>query len=332
MEQIDKQTPEIIDEYITLAKHQWGTNRKSDVEASVKIITLMLLTGSKKHSGLKALEMVGIARKKLRVLLKEPIKPKDELSDVIEQTIREAKGDTEPTELIKLDFQLRTSMSLEQVLILHERLSAQKTFRTDTGEIDEKKIAKIIGNFKNLTKIGLDTIIKNEFRLNKFVNDIRNGMEDQEKQEKDELRYKMTAKTDLLQEPFADEYFKQEFKYPMLAIMNHSQEQVIPKKEALLMNIILGNSNKMIPEHEITNDSDDILFDLAAIYMLTNLGANPHVGNEITRKQAAGILNGRRQIGAPALHGNPPLRRTTNVGNLHPYKARKISDSTKSSH
>ena len=34
MEQIDKQTPEIIDEYITLAKHQWGTNRKSDVEAS----------------------------------------------------------------------------------------------------------------------------------------------------------------------------------------------------------------------------------------------------------------------------------------------------------
>ena len=159
MEQIDKQTPEIIDEYITLAKHQWGTNRKSDVEASVKIITLMLLTGSKKHSGLKALEMVGIARKKLRVLLKEPIKPKDELSDVIEQTIREAKGDTEPTELIKLDFQLRTSMSLEQVLILHERLSAQKTFRTDTGEIDEKKIAKIIGNFKNLTKIGLDTII-----------------------------------------------------------------------------------------------------------------------------------------------------------------------------
>ena len=157
-------------------------------------------------------------------------------------------------------------------------------------------------------------------------------MEDQEKQEKDELRYKMTAKTDLLQEPFADEYFKQEFKYPMLVIMNHSQEQVIPKKEALLMNIILGNSNKMIPEHEITNDSDDILFDLAAIYMLTNLGANPHVGNEIMRKQAAGILNERRQIGAPALHGNPPLRRTTNVGNLHPYKARKISDSTKSSH
>ena len=47
-------------------------------------------------------------------------------------------------------------------------------------------------------------------------------MEDQEKQEKDELRYKMTAKTDLLQEPFVDEYFKQEFKYPMLAIMNHS--------------------------------------------------------------------------------------------------------------
>ena len=332
VEQIDKQTPEIIDEYITLAKHQWGTNRKSDVQASMKIITIMLLTGNKKHSGLKALDMVGIARKKLRVLLKEPSKPKDELSEVIEQTIREAKGDTEPTELLKLDFQLRTSMSLEQVLILHERLSAQKTFRTDTGEIDEKKIAKIIGNFKNLTKIGLDTIIKNEFRLNKFVNDIRNGMEDQEKQEKDELRYKMTAKTDLLQEPFVDEYFKQEFKYPMLAIMNHSQEQVIPKKEALLMNIILGNSNKMIPEHEITNDSDDILFDLAAIYMLTNLGANPHVGNEITRKQAAGILNGRRQIGAPALHGNPPLRRTTNVGNQHPYKARKISDSTKSSH
>ena len=28
MEQIEKQTPEIIDEYITLVKHPWGTNRK----------------------------------------------------------------------------------------------------------------------------------------------------------------------------------------------------------------------------------------------------------------------------------------------------------------
>ena len=332
VEQIEKQTPEIIDEYITLAKHQWGTNRKSDVEASTKIITIMLLTGNKKHSGLKASDLVGIARKKLRVLLNEPIKPKDEINDVIERTIREAKRDSEWPEILTLDFQLRTSMSLEQVLILHERLSAQKTFRSDTDEIDEKRIAEIIGNFKNMTKDGLDTIINNEFRLNKFVTDIRNGIEDQERQETDELRYKMTAKTDLLQEPFIDEYFKQEFKYPMLAIMNHSQEQDIPKKEALIMNIILGNSNTMIPEHEITNESNEILFDLAAIYMLTNLGANPHVGNEITRKQAAGILNGRRQIGAPALHGNPPLRRTTNVGNKHPYKARKISDSTGSSH
>ena len=114
VEQIDKQTPEIIDEYLTLAKHQWGTNRKSDVEASMKIITIMLLTGNKKHSGLKASDLVGIARKKLRVLLNEPIKPKDEINDVIERTIREAKRDSEWPEILTLDFQLRTSMSLGQ--------------------------------------------------------------------------------------------------------------------------------------------------------------------------------------------------------------------------
>ena len=50
----------------------------------------MLLTGHKKHSGLKSLDTIGIAKKKLSVLLKQPSKPKDEISEVIAQTIQEA--------------------------------------------------------------------------------------------------------------------------------------------------------------------------------------------------------------------------------------------------
>ena len=56
----------------------------------MKIIAIMLLTGHKKHSGLKSLDTIGIAKKKLSVLLKQPSKPKDEISEVIAQTIQEA--------------------------------------------------------------------------------------------------------------------------------------------------------------------------------------------------------------------------------------------------
>ena len=82
----------------------------------------------------------------------------------------------------------------------------------------------------------------------------------------------------------------------------------------------------MVAEHKIIEGSDEILFNLAAIYMLTNLGAGPHFGNEVTRRQAAGILEEKRQIGAPALHGNPPLRRTVNNYKDNQHKIRKLSD------
>ena len=171
-----------------------------------------------------------------------------------------------------------------------ERLRAQKTFMKDNGEMNTEKMAETIGHFRNLTKEGLDKIISNEFRLNKFVQDITTDLEEQKLKEQENNRYKGTALEDLITEIFMDEYIKPEFKYTMLALTSYNQEQNVPKKEDVMLNIILGKSNAMVAEHKIIEGSDEIRFNLAAIYMLTNLGAGPHFGNDVTRRQAAGIL------------------------------------------
>ena len=86
---------------------------------------------------------------------------------------KENEWNEENTELSKLDFQLKTSMDYDQVMQLRELLKVQKAFMKEYGEMDEKKMAETIGQFRNLTKEGLDRTIEKEFRLNKFVEDIR---------------------------------------------------------------------------------------------------------------------------------------------------------------
>ena len=52
------------DEYIELAKHEWGKDKSLDETTIMKIITIMLLTATKNRSGLRPIETIGIAKQK----------------------------------------------------------------------------------------------------------------------------------------------------------------------------------------------------------------------------------------------------------------------------
>ena len=97
-------------------------------------------------------------------------------------------------------------MDFNQVMELRERLRVQKTFRKDNGEMNTEKMAETIEHFRNLTKEGMDKIISNEFRLNKFVQDITTDLEEQKLKEQENNRYKGTALDHLITEKFMDEY------------------------------------------------------------------------------------------------------------------------------